>query len=288
MTQIFDDRPCQLGEGPLWHPERSQLFWFDILGKRLLSNVLGQKLVWNFDRHVSAAGWVDGDTLLVASDQALLLLDLTSGQTSHLIDLEADNPVTRSNDGRADPLGGFWIGTMGLNAEPGAGTIYRYFRGELRPLFRGLTITNSICFAPDGTTAYFSDTSTKRIMAQTLDAEGWPDGAPRLLIDLTDSDRDPDGAVVDAEGCLWVAIWGKNEVIRISPEGRILQSITLPAIQPSCPAFGGPGHHVLYVTSAWDSLNSRGPSDGCTLMLPDVGTGQSEHRVIISRSRCHD
>ena len=109
---IFDDTRCELGEGPLWHPLRQQLFWFDILGKRL--HTKGQH--WDFDDHVSAAGWIDHDTLIVASSRALMTFDIITGDTEHLCDLEADNPVTRSNDGRADPQGGFWIGTMGMDA----------------------------------------------------------------------------------------------------------------------------------------------------------------------------
>ena len=95
---IFDDTVCELGEGPLWHPERNQLFWFDILGKCL--HTKGQH--WQFEEHVSAAGWVSRDELLIASETALFRFNLETEEKEHVIDLEADNPVTRSNDGRAD------------------------------------------------------------------------------------------------------------------------------------------------------------------------------------------
>ncbi|MEL6588225.1 MAG: SMP-30/gluconolactonase/LRE family protein, partial [Pseudomonadota bacterium] len=128
MTEIYDTRRCNLGEGPLWHPTRQELFWFDIIGKTLHSKAQS----WTFDEHVSAAGWVDDTTLLVASETALFRFDLTTGDRTDICALEADNPVTRSNDGRADPQGGFWIGTMGKEAEPKAGAIYRFYKGELR------------------------------------------------------------------------------------------------------------------------------------------------------------
>ena len=89
-------------------------------------------------------GWIDEDRLLVASETALWVMDLESGDRDHVTALEADNPVTRSNDGRADPWGGFWIGTMGKAAEPGRSAIWRYYRGEMRRLFPGLTITSQI------------------------------------------------------------------------------------------------------------------------------------------------
>ena len=123
MSTVFDDRPCELGEGPLWHPERQQLFWFDIIGKRLMTRDGQEPHSWAFDEHVSAAGWVDRDALLLASETGLWRFDLNTADRSLITPLEADNPVTRSNDGRADPWGGLWIGTMGKEAEPGAGSI---------------------------------------------------------------------------------------------------------------------------------------------------------------------
>ena len=174
--QVFDPRACRLGEGALWHPLREQLFWFDILGKRLLSRTGKTPLEWRFEEHVSAAGWVDSGRLLIASETALFLFDLNDGTRTDVVPLEADNPVTRSNDGRADPWGGFWIGTMGKNAEAGAGAIYRYYKGKLRRLFTNITISNAICFSPDTHYAYFTDTRTRCIMRQALGAEGWPNG----------------------------------------------------------------------------------------------------------------
>lgn len=172
IAKIFDDRHCVLGEGPLWHPERKQLFWFDIVGKRLLSRTDETQLEWTFDETVSAAGWVDHATLLIASATAFFRFDIASGQRDDLIPLDADNSVTRSNDGRADPHGGFWIGTMGCDFEPNAGAIYRFYRGELRRLYAGITVSNSICFAPSGDLAYWADTMTRQIMSQPLDSHG--------------------------------------------------------------------------------------------------------------------
>lgn len=126
----FDNRACELGEGPIWHPLRRQFFWFDILGRRLLSrDDKAGLLEWRFDSMASAAGWIDRDRLLIATETGLDILDLGTGRLAPLMPLEADRPATRSNDGRADRQGGFWIGTMGKHAESGAGAIYRYHRG---------------------------------------------------------------------------------------------------------------------------------------------------------------
>lgn len=276
---LFDDRQCTLGEGPLWHPERSQLFWFDILNRQLLSRENGAPRAWQFDEYVSAAGWVSRNELLIASQTQLFLFDLETESSRKLCDLEVDKAITRSNDGRADPKGGFWIGTMGINAEPGAGAIYRYYKGELRKLYGGITISNAICFAPDGSTACFSDTATQTIQKVALDADGWPAGAPELFVDLGPEDLNPDGAVIDSEGHLWNAQWGANRVARYTPDGSFVEAIAFPANQVSCPAFGGAGLQTLYATTAADGLD--GEADGKTYSVDVDVRGQSEHRVVL-------
>jgi sugar lactone lactonase YvrE len=273
---IFDDTVCTLGEGPLWHPIRQQLFWFDILSKRL--HTKGRH--WQFDTYVSAAGWVDENTLLIASARALFAFDLTTASSKQICELEHDNPVTRSNDGRADPAGGFWIGTMGINAEPHAGAIYRYFKGELRKLFDQISISNCICFSTDGKTAYFTDTPTQKILRVELSADGWPTGEPAVHIDLSDTDFRPDGAVVDSAGNLWNAQWGASRVAGYDPQGKFIASFDFGAKQTSCPAFGGADMTTLFCTSAAVGLKREG-DEGKTFHTQTRYTGQTEHRVIL-------
>ncbi len=272
---VFDATQCQLGEGPLWHPERRSLFWFDVLGKRLH----GEGRVRQFDEHCSAAGWVNHDTLLVASETQLFTLDLETGAQAHVVPLEAENPVTRSNDGRADPFGGFWIGSMGKQAEKKAGAIHRYYRGAVETLFEGITVSNAICFTPDKRFAHFTDTHQRRVMRVALDAEGWPCGAPEVFIDTREEGLNPDGAVVDSAGCLWVAQWGAARVARYGPDGAFMGAVSVPARQSSCPAFGGADLGTLYVTSAAVGLD--GPDEGKTFVIETQARGQREHRVIV-------
>lgn len=272
---IYDDTKCQLGEGPLWHPERQELFWFDILGMQLRSKARH----WQFEEHVSAAGWVDRDSLLIASETRLFRFDLKTGHSDDLIELEADNSVTRSNDGRADPQGGFWIGTMGKQAEEKAGAIYRYFKGDLRKLFSDIQITNAICFAPSGKRAFFADTNTQKIMSVDLDDEGWPASEPIVHIDLTGTDFRPDGAVVDLAGNLWSAQWGVGRVAGYDPDGAFIEAFDVPAIQSSCPAFGGAGMSTLFCTSA--AVGRDGADDGKTFAFETAYQGQTEHCVLL-------
>lgn len=281
MAEVFDARLCTLGEGPLWHPERGQLFWFDILGRRLLSRDGDRPLEWRFDECVSAAGWVDRDTLLIASETGLLRFDVTSGGHELVLPLEAGNATTRSNDGRADAFGGFWIGTMGKKAEAGAGAIYRYYRGRIEKLYDGITIPNAICFAPDGRTAYFADTKKGRIQRQSLDSEGWPQGKPEVFVDLRGDGLNADGSVCDIEGGVWNAQWGASRVARYLPDGRLDRVIAVGARNSSCPAFGGADLRTMYVTSAREDLANPTDADGLVYAVPSPVAGLPEHRVIL-------
>lgn len=279
MTRVHSETQCTLGEGAFWHPQRNQFFWFDILGKSLRTVVDGTEQHWQFDECVSAAGWIDHDTILMASQTGLWRFNLETAARDLITPLEADNPVTRSNDGRADPQGGFWIGTMGFNAEKGAGAIYRFYRGELRKLYSDMTITNSICFAPDGKTAYFTDTDVGVIMSQTLDADGWPMGDPATFVDLSAADFGADGSVVDADGNLWNAQWGAGRVTCYGADGAMIKTVTVPTPQTTCPAFGGADLTDLYVTTAAEGIDD--PNAGKTYVFSSVGKGQTEHQIIL-------
>ncbi len=286
MMQVFDPTPCQLGEGPLWHPEREQFFWVDIIKKRLHSSVDGDTLTWQYDEHVSATGWVSKDVLLIASETRLFTLDLGSGAEETVTPLDADNPDTRSNDGRADPWGGFWIGTMSKIGQPKQGAFFRYYKGELRRMYDDITTTNATCFSPDRRFAYFADTHTNQVQRVALDPDdGWPDGTPEVFLDLREEGLRPDGAVVAADGTVWIAFWGASRVSAFSPDGAFLRSISAPGRHSSCPAFGGPDLTTLFCTSARQGLGAptleAEPQNGQTFWAKDVAKGQAEHRVIL-------
>ncbi|MCU0826561.1 MAG: SMP-30/gluconolactonase/LRE family protein [Tabrizicola sp.] len=277
---IFDARSCELGEGPLWHPVREQLFWFDILKRTIHS----QSQSWNFPEYVSAAGWISAEELLVACETGIFRLNLATSERVAVA--SAGTPQTRSNDGRADRQGGFWFGTMGKAAEKGAGAIWRWHKGELRLLFKGISIPNAICFTPDGRAAHFADTIEGKVMKVALDAQGWPLGEPQVWLDLARAGLNPDGAVIDAEGRFWNAQWGAGRVACYDAQGAFLHAIETPgAPQSSCPAFGGEGLNTLYVTTALEHMDAearaRHPASGQVFAFPGVGKGLPEPQVTL-------
>ena len=273
----YDPRPCALGEGPFWHPWRGQFLWFDILGRRLLA----PGAEWRFDRMASAAGRVGEAELLVATETGLAVLDLASGVLRNHVAVEADRPDTRSNDGRTDPFGGFWFGTMGKRAEPGAGSIYRYFRGRVERLFSDITIPNTISFAPDGRLAYFADTARQQVWSQPLDGEGWPQGPRALFLDLAPEGLNPDGAAVDSQGGLWIAKWGAGAVMRYDPQGRRTHSLLVPGRHSSCPTFGGADLGDMLVTTAREGIEAPDAAQGLPYLLRPGFHGLPEPEVLL-------
>lgn len=254
MVSCFQAIACRLGEGPLWVKDR--LYWFDILDKRLYhcASDGSDRQTIQFQEHFSAAALTSTDDLLLASETGLWRFNPRTQALSKFLDLEADNIVTRSNDGRADRHGGFWIGTMGKQAEQQAGALYRYYQGELRCLRRQISIINSLCFSPSGTMAYFADTALSTIYQWVLDEQGWPVGEPQVFVDLSTSGISPDGAVMDSLGCLWSAQWGSARLVCYQPNGQVDKIIHLPVSQPSCPAFAADDLQRMLVTSATEGL----------------------------------
>ena len=193
-------------------------------------------------------------------------------------------PHTRSNDGRADPWGGFWIGTMGLSAEKEAGSIYRFYKGQLKKLHQNLTIPNSICFSPDKKFVYFADTRQEKIWRQNLDLDsGWPINEPTVFIDFRAQGLHPDGSVCDSEGFLWNAQYGASRLARYSPEGCLDRVENFPASQVTCPAFGGESYNTIFVTSACQGLNDEDlkvePLAGKVFHFESDAVGLAEHKV---------
>ncbi|MEO5807203.1 SMP-30/gluconolactonase/LRE family protein [Devosia sp.] len=256
-AKLLIDSQCSLGEGPIWHPLRNQLFYFDINNKKLFAAEADGTAVdtWWFDEIVAAAAVIDRDTLAIATETGLKKLDLNTRMITLIVDIEADNADTRTNDSRVDRTGGFWIGTMRKAEDAPGGSVYHYRAGKLAKIITDVSVPNATCFSPDGKIAYFTDSGTKRILKSATDPEtGKPVGEWSLF---AVSERGyPDGAVTDSEGYLWNARWGGGCVVRHAPDGSIDQIIDVPVSQVSCPALGGPDLKTLFLTTANKNLSA--------------------------------
>ncbi|OJU69894.1 MAG: hypothetical protein BGO05_21950 [Rhizobiales bacterium 63-7] len=268
-SAVFDQRSCELGEGALWHPARAELFWFDIPARRLLSRGAAGARERTLPVRASAAAILGTNRLLLGATGGLLWLDLESGSTGGGAGFPDDGGLV-TNDGRADPWGGFWISRMAPDETRGAGEIWRWRQGRFRRVAAGLTIPNAICFDRPRGRAYFADTTRHTVMVQEVDAEGWPKGEASVFLDLSASGAWPDGAVTDASGNLWIALWGAGTVACHDPDGQLIRTEHFSARQVSCPAFGGAHFDTLFVTSAFEGLmneeRARDPFAGMTFV----------------------
>jgi sugar lactone lactonase YvrE len=158
------------------------------------------------------------------------------------------------NEGGADPVGNFWCGSMAYDEHEGGGALYRLAPDlTARKVLDGVTISNGLGFSPDGTRAYYVDTPTRRV-----DAFDHADGAltgRRTAFPIADGPGSPDGLTVDAEGCVWVALFDGAAVHRYSPDGALLAAVPLPVAQVTACTFGGPDLDRLYVTTSREGLD---------------------------------
>ena len=148
-----------------------------------------------------------------------------------------------------------------------------------------MSIPNSIAFSPDQSFACYSDTPTRVIQKHRLDLDGWPVGDPEPWIDLRESRENPDGATFDAEGCLWVALWGSNKLARFNADGQRIAEFALPVPQPSCPAFGGPELRQVFVTSAQEGMSAdaltSAPASGSVFVETPGPAGLPAPKVLL-------
>src|SRR5437879_1479155 len=197
-TKTLSDRHCHLGEGCTYDPATDTAWWFDILERTLFQAdlasgaVAAHALPWM----ASVVAFIDDQRQLLATENGLYVRDTRDSRLTLHVALEADNAATRSNDGRIHPCGALWIGTMGRKAEKGAGAIYHFGGGELRRLYAGISIPNAICFSPDGTTAYFTDSREGILHRVAIDPRNaMPTGDPVPLFDHRGGVGSLDGAV---------------------------------------------------------------------------------------------
>jgi sugar lactone lactonase YvrE len=273
---------AELGERPVWDARAGCLIWVDILAGHLhryrpgkgdeVFHAAGVPVGAAAPRAVRGAGEAGGGYVLAAADGFRLVGADGAAEgwpggrpdegPSGGLDGGARRPPgmagdIRFNDGACDPAGRFWAGTVARDRRPGAGALYRLDAGgRITVMLDGVTESNGLGWSPDGGTFYFIDSGEPRprIRAFPCDLAAGALGAPRDLVRPPAEHGTPDGLIVDAAGCLWVAFWGGRAVRRYSPDGELLAELPVPVSQPSCPALGGPDLADLYVTTAWEDM----------------------------------
>ncbi|GAB2828047.1 SMP-30/gluconolactonase/LRE family protein [Streptomyces daliensis] len=280
---------AKLGEGPTWDAARARLIWVDILTSRVhtFDPATGARTVLVTEQHVGAAKPREGGGLVVNLRDGIGLFgpedaDAGTGADAGAVPRRAFSwlhrdpvPGRRGNDAAVAPDGALWAGSMRYDEAAGGGVLARVTGdGTVRTVLPDVTISNGTGWSPDGRLMYYIDTPTGRIDVLPFDGHDVDVARRRPLAEIEESAGYPDGLTVDAEGCVWVALWDGAALRRYTPDGALDRTVPLPVRRPTACAFGGPGLRDLYVTTALTGADpARQPLAGSLLVLPDAGQG---------------
>jgi sugar lactone lactonase YvrE len=273
-TQV-DGPMATLGEGPVWDDQDQALYWVDIPEGRVHRMDAGGSFTsWDVGGRASAVVPRASGGLVLAVSDGFAVLDPASGAVTPLAPVEADRPETRMNDGSCDRAGRFFAGTMADDERPGFGSLYRLDPDlTLTTLVTGVGTSNGIGWSPDERLMYYIDSQAYQVDVFDYDpATGEIDGR-RAFAAVGGGDVMPDGLTVDADGGVWVAVWGGGALLRHDPDGRLRESVELPAGHVTSCAFGGPELDQLYISTA----DGPGTLGGALFVCQPGVTGQPSY-----------
>jgi len=272
-----------LGECPTWDARAGVLWWIDIRQPRIrqLDPATGTVQTWDMPAIIGALALTEGPELIVALGNRVMLWHPETGEARILAEAP-DLPGHRFNDGRTDRQGRFWVGTMHNVTRAPEGTLFRLDPDGLAPVLNGISIPNSLAWAPDGRRMYFADSLKHRIDAFDFDPAAGALGVSRPFASSTPP-AFPDGSTVDAQGHLWVAEFNGGRVTRIAPDGTISAIVETPVDRPTACALGGADLRTLYITTTCqnmtDAERAAQPMSGALFSVRVPVPGLPEPRV---------
>ena len=283
--EVVGDIVCELGEGPVWRAQEGALWWVDILAPAIwrFDPATGDARSWpapervGFIEPVAGGGWVAG------LKSGLYRFDETRGAFSRLQVIEDAALDNRLNDAFVDAAGRLWFGSMHDPREKRSGSLYSFDGRGVVCHDGGYGITNGPSTSPDGKTFYHTDTRASSIYAFDLSADGDLTNR-RTFARIDPADGWPDGSTVDAEGCVWTALWGGWGVRRYSQSGDVVGFVRLPVANVTKIAFGGDNLATAYVTTAWSDLTpaerAEQPLAGRLFRFASGTRGQPQYEVL--------
>jgi sugar lactone lactonase YvrE len=255
--ELVLDARATLGEGPVWDARRGILWWLDILVGEVhaFDPATGADRSWGVGAEVGAAALDDGGRLLLGLPDRLAAFDPSDGSLRTVADLPSGPVALRCNDCRPDPAGRLWLGRMAYDEAEGVGSLVRIEPdGTVVTVLDGLACPNGMAWPAADPGFVFIDSPRRTVDRYPWDSTTGRPGTPTPLLDLAATDLPPealpDGMTIDAEDHLWLAVWGGGCLLRIAPDGSIVERTAMPVSQPTSCAFGGPELAELYVTSA--------------------------------------
>ncbi|WP_332089872.1 SMP-30/gluconolactonase/LRE family protein [Paenibacillus sp. GYB003] len=254
QAELILDAKATLGEGPSWDERNGLLYWVDIEGKRLhtYETGSGKTSSVSFGQRIGAAVPRKSGGVVMAMQDGFYAYDPARGGLSFLGNPSGRKEETRFNDGKCDAAGRFWAGTMSLTGKAGQGALYCLETDlTIRTVIENVSCSNGLAWSPDNRTMYYIDSPTRKVVAYDYDLASGQIANGRTVVEVTEKGAVPDGMTCDAEGMIWVALWGGFGIRRWNPAtGELLLKVEVPAEQSSSCAFAGAELNELYITSA--------------------------------------
>ena len=261
-AELVLDARATLGEGAIWDARAQVLYWVDILAGRvhIFDPATNENLTIEVGQSVGTIVPRTAGGVMLALKNVFAGLDLDSQELTKLTDPEQHLPDNRFNDGKCDPAGRFWAGTMAAEERiRGAGSLYCLDTNlTVRRMLPDVTVSNGIAWSLDGRTMFYIDSPTREVAAFDFDIASGNISNRRTVIKSPKSDGWLDGMTIDSEGMLWIAHWHGRRVTRWDPaRGKLLRTIRVPATLVTSCAFGGPELDRLYITTARTELDDE-------------------------------
>ena len=267
QVKLVLDAKAELGEGALWDPATQRLLWIDIVRGEVhrFDPLTHRDQMINVGQMVGTVVTRAGGGLMVAVQEGFASLDADGSDLKLIASPEAHLPGNRFNDGKCDPAGRFWAGTMALTGDPwkdAVGSLYSLDAdGQITARLSDVNISNGIVWSADAQTMYYVDTVLPRVDAFDYDNATGAISNRRTVVHIPEGMGFPDGMTIDADDNLWIAMWGGWKVLGYNPRtGQPVGVVHVPAAQVTSCAFGGPNLDELYITSAWIGLNDEAKS----------------------------
>jgi sugar lactone lactonase YvrE len=258
--EIISDRVCQLGEGPVWDADTESTWWVDILGGEIhrYFQRTNEHKVFYAGPMISAIALREHGGMVASLQNGFAFIDVEKQRAEAIPGTAIIDEALRFNDGKCDPAGRFWAGTMALSGEPGAGSLYTLETDRSVSLkLTGVSCSNGLAWSPDHKTLYFIDTPTSQVVAFDYNISDGSIANKKTVITIPENEGYPDGMTIDKDGMLWIASWNGWHVGRWDPNtGKLLHRINLPVSKITSCIFGGKKLNDLYITSARVGFNA--------------------------------
>ena len=265
-----------LGETPVWSPREQALYWVDVRRPAVhrCDSATGAIRTWSMPELVGCLAMCANGDLLVGLRSSIRRFNTATENLAIVAAPESGNPQMRLNDGRCDRRGRFWAGSMNDVTRGPEGTLYRLeSSGACVPVIGKIFIPNSLAWSPDNRTMYFAGPDRRTLFAYDFEPASGAMSNRRPFAEYA-APAFPDGATVDADGCLWCAAYDGWRITRFAPDGRIDRIVEVPVQCPTAVTFGGPDMRTLFVTTARQRIAedalAKQPLAGAVLAL-DVG-----------------